>query len=224
MGYYHIRASVGQYLVCQYIGTKTDCRVVMVGEGPDEVCSSYMFNWYAPNGEELDKCAKDLVKDLHIYDCKRSDRCISYHGLEGRVPLLDPEVIEAYWSIPAEWRMPKYKGIEKWWLRKAFDGYDIIPDEVLWRKKEAFSDGVSSKEKSWYTIIQDMCEEMITSEDMVKYQTPSKEACYFKKKFIEKFNDRTNIIPRYWLPRWNGDGQLVTQYMDPSARVLDVYD
>jgi len=219
-----IRASVGQYIVCKYVGTKTDCRVVMVGEGPDEVCSSYMFNWYAPNSEELDKCAKDLVKDLHIYDCKRSDRCISYHGLEGRVPLLDPEVIEAYWSIPAEWRMPKYKGIEKWWLRKAFDGYDIIPDEVLWRKKEAFSDGVSSKEKSWYTIIQDMCEELISDEDMAKYQAPSKEACYFKKKFIEKFNDRTNIIPKYWLPRWNGDGQLVTQYMDPSARVLDVYD
>ena len=58
--------------------------------------------------------------------------------IEGRVPLLDPEVIEAYWSIPAEWRMPKFKGIEKWWLRKAFDGMDLLPDEVLWRKKEAF--------------------------------------------------------------------------------------
>lgn len=220
-----IRASVGQYLVCKYIGDKTDCRVVMVGEGPDEVCSSYMFNWYAPNGEEMDKCSKDLVKELHIYDCKRSDRCISYNGLEGRVPLLDPEVIEAYWSIPAEWRMPKYKGIEKWWLRKAFDGLNIIPDQVLWRKKEAFSDGVSSREKSWYCIIQEKCEIEIKDDEMIKYQAPSKEACYFKKLFIDKFGEnRLNIIPHYWLPRWDSDGKIVDKYMDPSARILKIYD
>jgi len=74
------------------------------------------------------------------------NRCISRWGLEGRVPFLDPEFIKAYWSIPAELRHPKYKGIEKWWLRKAFDGLNLLPDEVLWRKKEAFSDGVSNKE------------------------------------------------------------------------------
>lgn len=220
-----IRASVGQYLVCKYIGEKTDARVVMVGEGPDEVCSSYMFNWYAPSAEDLDNCAKDLVRNIHVYDCKRSDRCISVHGLEGRVPLLDPEVIEAYWSIPAEWRMPKYKGIEKWWLRKAFDGLDIIPDEVLWRKKEAFSDGVSSKEKSWYMIIQEKCEDLIDDQMLTKQQAPSKEACYFKMKFIDTFGEnRLNIIPHYWLPRWNSSGEVVTNYMDPSARALDVYD
>ena len=220
-----IRASVGKYLVCKYIGENTDARVVMVGEGPDEVCSSYMFNWYAPDGESLDKCAKELVKELHLYDCKRSDRCISYQGLEGRVPLLDPEVIDAYWKIPAEWRMPKYKGIEKWWLRKAFDGLNIIPNEVLWRKKEAFSDGVSSKEKSWYKIIQENCEELIKDSDLDKYHAPSKEACYFKIKFIEKFGEnRLNIIPHYWLPKWDSNGNEVTSYMDPSARVLSVYD
>lgn len=95
------------------------------------------------------------MKNIHYFDSRRGDRCISYWGLEGRVPFLDPEVIEAYWSLPAEWRRPQHKGIEKWWLRKAFDGLNLLPSEVLWRKKEAFSDGVSSQEKSWFEIIQE---------------------------------------------------------------------
>ena len=131
-----VRASVGQYLVSKHIGTKTNCKVVLVGEGPDEVCSSYMFNFYAPDGKSLHNAAKEYVKELHYFDCRRGDRCVSYWGLEGRVPLLDPEVIEAYWSIPDFMRHPRHKGIEKWWLRKAFDGHNVIPDEVLWRKKK----------------------------------------------------------------------------------------
>ena len=226
-----VRASVGQFMVCKHIGVKTDCKVVLVGEGPDEVCSSYLFNWYAPNGEELDKSAKEYVKKIHYFDCRRGDRCISYWGLEGRVPLLDPEVIEAYWKLPSNCRHPKYKGIEKWWLRKAFDGMDLLPDEVLWRKKEAFSDGVSSKEKSWYEIIQEDCEKNITDEMMneakkkwTHHTPPTKEAYHFRKIFTEKFGvERHNIIPNYWMPKWNKDGKVVEDYMDPSARVLSVY-
>lgn len=227
-----VRASVGQFMVCKHIGTKTDCKVVLVGEGPDEVCSSYLFNWYAPNAEALDSAAKEYVKNIHYYDCRRGDRCISYWGLEGRVPLLDPEVIEAYWKLPAEWRMPKYKGVEKWWLRKAFDGLDLLPDEVLWRKKEAFSDGVSSKEKSWYEIIQEECEKNITTSMMdqakvnwLHHTPPTKEAYHFRKIFTDKFGvNRHDVVPKYWLPKWNKDGEEVNDYMDPSARVLDVYD
>ena len=226
-----VRASVGQFMVCKHIGIKTDCKVVLVGEGPDEVCSSYLFNWYAPSGEELDKSAKEYVKKIHYFDCRRGDRCISYWGLEGRVPLLDPEVIEAYWNLPSNCRHPKYKGIEKWWLRKAFDGMDLLPDEVLWRKKEAFSDGVSSKEKSWYEIIQEDCEKNITNEMMSQakinwthHTPPTKEAYHFRKIFTEKFGvERHNIIPNYWMPKWDKDGKVVEDYMDPSARVLSVY-
>jgi asparagine synthase (glutamine-hydrolysing) len=220
-----IRASVGQYMVSKYIGEKTDCRVILVGEGPDEVCSSYMFNWNAPNGDSLDKAAKELVKEIHYYDCKRSDRCISYFGLEGRVPLLDPEVIKAYWSIPSEWRHPKYKGIEKWWLRKAFDSLNILPKEVLWRKKEAFSDGVSSKKKSWFEIIQNNVDEIITDKEFTDRNkdfgilTPTKEA-YFYMKLYKKYFKNKNIIKKYWQPKWcNTEG-----YIDPSARVLDCYE
>lgn len=225
-----VRASVGQYLVSKYIGTQTDCKVVMVGEGPDEVCSSYLFNWYAPNGEALDESAKDYVKNIHYYDVKRADRCIARWGLEGRVPLLDPEFIQAYWSIPAEWRMPTYKKMEKWWLREAFSNTDLLPDEVLWRKKEAFSDGVSG-EQSWFQIIQEWVEEKVSAEEMEKaeetypYCTPTtKEAYFYRKIFCEEIGaHRQRVIPGYWQPKWSADGKEVMGYIDPSARSLSIY-
>jgi asparagine synthase (glutamine-hydrolysing) len=225
-----IRASVGQYLVCKWIGTQTDCKVVMVGEGPDEVCSSYLFNWYAPNGEALDKAAKSYVKNIHYYDVKRADRCIARWGLEGRVPLLDPEFIKSYWAIPGNQRMPTYKNMEKWWLREAFAGTGVLPDAVLWRKKEAFSDGVSG-EKSWFQIIQEWVDPQVSDEEMAgaaltyPYCSPmTKEAFLYRKIFCEIFGDhRQEIIPGYWQPKWSANGQEVVGYIDPSARVLGVY-
>ena len=225
-----IRASVGQYLVCKWIGTQTDCKVVMVGEGPDEVCSSYLFNWYAPSGDALDKAAKDYVANIHYYDVKRADRCIARWGLEGRVPLLDPDFIRSYWSIPAEQRMPTYKNMEKWWLREAFAGTGVLPDAVLWRKKEAFSDGVSG-EKSWFQIIQEWVDPQVSDEEMAgaalsyPYCSPTtKEAFLYRKIFCEIFGShRQEIIPGYWQPKWSSNGQEVVGYIDPSARVLGVY-
>jgi asparagine synthase (glutamine-hydrolysing) len=228
-----IRASAGQYLVCKHIGTKTDARVVMVGEGPDEVCSSYLFNYYAPSGYALDEAAKEYVKKIHMYDGRRADRCISRWGLEGRIAFLDPEFITSYWSVPAEWRMPTYKGIEKWWLRKAFDGMGILPDTVLWRKKEAFSDGVSSKEKSWFQIIQDFIDTQVSDEEFAnnnKWNCPTKEAYFYKKTFVEFFGEkRLDIIPHYWQAKFTSDGKVIDfdnsfEYTDPSARTLKVYN
>jgi asparagine synthase (glutamine-hydrolysing) len=225
-----VRASVGQYLVCKHIGERTDCKVVMVGEGPDEVCSSYLFNWYAPNAIELDGAARSYVRNIHYYDVKRADRCIARWGLEGRVPLLDPQFIENYWCVEAEKRMPTYKGMEKWWLREAFQGTNILPEKVLWRKKEAFSDGVSG-EKSWYQIIQEWVEDKVTEEEMLgsaekyPYCAPkTKEAYYYRRLFCDIFGEhRQDIIPGYWQPKWSADGKKVTEYIDPSARVLDIY-
>jgi asparagine synthase (glutamine-hydrolysing) len=226
-----VRASVGQYLVSKHIGTKTDCRVVMVGEGPDEVCSSYLFNWYAPNATAMDETAKEYVRHIHYYDVKRADRCSARWGLEGRVPLLDPEFIAAYWAIPALYRMPTTKGMEKWWLRQAFANTDLLPDAVLWRKKEAFSDGVSSSETSWFQILQAYVETKVTDEEMANaatlypFCTPmTKEAYYYRKVFCEIFGShRQMVIPGYWQPKWTADGKEVQGYVDPSARTLDVY-
>ena len=234
-----VRASVGQYMVCKWIGQNTDCKVVMVGEGPDEVCSSYLFNWYAPNGLALAASAKDYVKKIHYYDVKRADRCISRWGLEGRVPLLDPEFIEAYWAISGEERMPKTRGIEKWWLREAFSperlnrgspfvSCGLLPESVRMRKKEAFSDGVSNT-KSWYQMIQDFVETKVTAEELQNavtlfpYCTPTtKEAYYYRSIFESLFPGRADIIPGFWQPKWSADGE-VKEYIDPSARVLGVY-
>jgi asparagine synthase (glutamine-hydrolysing) len=209
-----IRASVGQYLVSKYIKENTDAKVIFVGEGPDEICSSYLFNWYSPSPEHIHNTAIEYVKEINYFDVKRCDRCISRWGLEARVPLLDPTFINSYWSIPGEWRDPKYKGIEKWWLRSAFQNSNILPQEVLWRKKEAFSDGVSSKEKSWFQIIQEHIKE--------KYNMKEEE--YYMTKFIEFFGEnRINIIPHYWQPKWDREGNVITNYVDPSARTLDIY-
>lgn len=226
-----VRASVGQYLVSKWIGQNTDCKVVLCGEGPDEICSSYLFNWYCSNGDALDESAKEYVKNIHYYDVKRADRCICRWGLEGRVPLLDPEFIKAYWNIPGTARMPAYKNMEKWFLRAAFKDTGLLPDEVLWRKKEAFSDGISG-EKSWYQIIQEYVEPLISDEEFAtastrfSYCTPqTKEAFYYRKVFCQIFGeDRQEVVPGYWQPKWNKQGQEVTEYIDPSARVLGIYN
>jgi asparagine synthase (glutamine-hydrolysing) len=228
-----IRASVGQYLVCKYIGTKTDCKVVMVGEGPDEICSSYLFNFYAPSSNALNECSKEYVKNIHMYDGRRADRCVSRWGLEARVPFLDTEFIRTYWLISPMDRMPNKGKIEKYHLRKAFDGLNLLPDEILWRKKEAFSDGVSSEDKSWYTILQEHIEK-VYQDDIEQYQylkelnlktvPKTKEAAYYKKLFINKFGiNREDIIPNYWQPKWDKEGKEINNYVDPSARTLGVY-
>jgi asparagine synthase (glutamine-hydrolysing) len=228
-----IRASVGQYMVSKYIGTKTDCRVVMVGEGPDEVCSSYLFNYYAPTDRDLDLAAQEYVQNIHMYDGRRADRCVSRWGLEARIPFLDAEFIREYWKIKPEYRHPKHKGVEKYWLRKAFDGLNLLPDEVLWRKKEAFSDGVSSKERSWFTVLQEYVNsnykdeldqyQYILQKDLTNSPT-TKEAKFYRKIFLQKFGlSKDSIIPNYWQPKWDNNG-LVTGYVDPSARQLEVYE
>jgi asparagine synthase (glutamine-hydrolysing) len=213
-----IRASVGQYLVAKYISQHTNIKVVLVGEGPDEVCSSYLFNWYTPSPEQLHYSAVEYVKDLHKYDIKRVDRCLAAFGLEARVPYLDTDFIKAYWEIPAEDRVPQAFGFEKWWLRRAFDPLDeppFLPSEVLWRKKEAFSDGISPTYNSWFHIIQ----------NHIKQNYGMTEEEYYTHTFVELFGkNRLKIIDKPWQPKWNPDRTPVTKYVDPSARTLEIYD
>lgn len=221
-----VRASIPQYMVSKYIGTKTNCRVLCTGEGSDELTSGYIFNYYAPSGEALHECSREYIKNIHLFDGRRCDRCISRWSIEARVPLLDPEVIAAYWNIPSSYRHPKYKNCEKWWLRKAFEDTNILPQEVLFRRKEAFSDGISSKEKSWFQIIQDYIDTQVSDNEFNTNNDTctTKEQYYYKKIFIEIFGkERLSVLPSYWMPKWTADGKELKQYMDPSARVLSVY-
>jgi asparagine synthase (glutamine-hydrolysing) len=123
--------------------------------------------------------------------------------------------------------------MEKWWLRKAFDGTDLLPDSILWRKKEAFSDGISSTEKSWFQVLQEFIDKQVTDEEfatMNSLNCPTKESYYYMKIFIELFGkDRVNIIKHYWQPKFKADGTIVDfndkkSYVDPSARTLKIYN
>jgi asparagine synthase (glutamine-hydrolysing) len=114
--------------------------------------------------------------------------------------------------------MPSYNNCEKFLLRQVFNDETYLPEDCLFRKKEAFSDGISSKDKSWYSVVSSKMD--IDINDNEYLIGPSKEAHYYKKKFIQYFGkERLNIIPGYWQP----DFIKKTDFIDPSARVLSVY-
>jgi asparagine synthase (glutamine-hydrolysing) len=218
-----IRASTGQYLVSKYIAENTDFKVVLSGDGSDEVTSGYLENFLAPSLEELHNHAIDRVKNIHFYDVLRADRATSIHGLELRVPFLDVSFVDFYLQIDPKLRQPvKGEQCEKYLLRKAFtNGY--LPDEVLWRQKEAFSDGISSQENSWHSIIQTMCDKLITDEELANNsfencKPETKEAFYYRQVFTSMYGSNfSNIIPAFWMPKWSNT-------KDPSARSLKVYN
>lgn len=217
-----VRASTPMYLLSKYIKENTDIVVVFSGEGSDEASGSYLYFHRAPSDEAFQEECVRLLKDLCYFDCLRCDKSTAGNGLEVRVPFLDKEFLFEYMRVPTEWKRPK-DGMEKWFIRKAFDGLDLLPDEILWRKKEAFSDGVSSTEKSWFQIIQEHVDKLITDEEFnlnrnkLSPEPNFKESYYYRKLFDNYYPGRAETIPYYWLPHWSGDTK------DPSARVLSIY-
>ena len=217
-----VRASTPMYLLSKYIKKNTDIVVVFSGEGSDEASGSYLYFHRAPNDAAFQSECVRLLKDLCYFDCLRCDKSTAGNGLEVRVPFLDKEFLTEYMRVPAEWKRPR-DGMEKWFIRKAFDGMELLPDEILWRKKEAFSDGVSSTERSWFQIIQDHVDLQISDSEyaekkgLLSPEPQLKESYYYRKIFDQFYPGRSNTIPYYWLPRWSGNTA------DPSARVLSIY-
>ena len=223
-----VRASIGNYLIGKYIAAHSAAKVIFNGDGSDELFGGYLYMNKCPDDIEFDKETRRLLKDIHLFDVLRSDKSISSNGLEPRTPFLDKSFVNYVLSIPAYFRNHKNVGnIEKYLLRYSFfykefgNEKQILPDEILWRKKEAFSDGVSSYGRSLYQILQEhiaMKLNLEKSNHEILF-TPSieTEKYYYKKLFNEFFPNCEKIVPYFWMPKY-------TDATDPSARTLTFYE
>lgn len=249
-----VRASIGNYLIGKYIKEHSTAKVIFNGDGADEVLGGYLYMYLAPDSIEFDKEVRRLLYDIYLYDVLRSDKCISSHGLEPRTPYLDRAFVQYYLSIPPQVRFhTRNEHCEKYWMRAAFTndyyrtstGGPLLPDEVLWRTKEAFSDGVSSKSRSLFSIIQNHYNKQFLKENIVANPSSvssyhfsiiasdsdpimnkigthlipkTAEQYYYRKEFEKNYKGMGSIIPYFWMPKY------ADNIVDPSARTLNIYN
>jgi asparagine synthase (glutamine-hydrolysing) len=244
-----VRASIGNWLLGKYISEHSEAKVIFNGDGSDELTGGYLYMRCAPDSIEFDKECRRLLSDIYLYDVLRSDKSISSHGLEPRTPFLDRTWTQQYLSLPAHLRRFKDSSVtEKHMLRMSFSssyfknskGEALLPNEILWRKKEAFSDGVSKQTRSLYEIIQEftdrqisdlvdikenvnkndfkaMCEASPTMSEVNGHLTPdTSEQFYYRYLFELNYKGMGKIVPYFWMPKY-------VNAKDASARTLDLY-
>lgn len=216
-----VRASVGNYLVSKYISENSNAKVVFNGDGSDEVTGGYLYFHASPNGYEFDKEVKRLLSDIYLFDVLRSDKSISSNGLEPRTPFLDIQFVNTYLSVPLMYRYNPGKP-EKWLLRKAIETCDpeLLPKTVLWRTKEAFSDGVSSQSRSWFEIIHEKvedCKYKVNHYENEGHLKPvTLEQKYYRTLFDTYYPHCSKVLPYFWMPKF-------IKAQDASARTLKIY-
>jgi len=220
-----IRAATPMYFLSKYI-KKAGIKVVLSGEGADEVFGGYLYFHHAPNAIEFQKELIQRVQNLSTADCLRADKSTMAHGLEARVPFLDKEFLNVAMQIRPEDKQPDRASgkAEKYILRAAFDDKEnpYLPEDVLWRQKEQFSDGIGY---SWIDELKTFCEAQVSDEEFAKakelfpYNTPdTKEAFYFRTLFEEMYPEKHAIhTVKKWVPKWQ-------ESKDPSGRASSVHE
>ena len=193
-----------------------------VAAGKELVCPECGAHFYAPSAEEFQKESQKRVRELHMYDVLRADRCISVNSLEARVPFGDLDFVEYVMSIDPEKKLNTY-GKGKYLLRRAFEG-DYLPHDILYREKAAFSDAVGHS-MVWY--LKDYAEKYYTDaefeEKRQKYthaQPFTKESLLYREIFEKYYPGQAEMVVDFWMPNKSWEGCDVD---DPSARVLSNY-
>jgi len=218
-----IRASMGMYLCCKAIHEQTDIRVILTGEISDELFG-YKYTDFAPDAEAFQQEAKKRVDEIYMYDVLRADRSISANSLEARVPFGDLDFVKYVMSVDPRLKMNTY-GMGKYLLRHAFENDRLLPEEILWRQKAAFSDAVG------HSMVDDLkayAEETYTDAEFeirrqqYAYHCPpfTKESLLYREIFEKHYPGQARMISDFWMPNraWKG-----CDVNDPSARVLANY-
>ena len=216
-----VRASMGMYLLCRWIHENTDIRVLLTGEISDELFG-YKYTDFAPSAEEFQKESEKRIRELHMYDVLRADRCISVNSLEARVPFGDLDFVHYVMAIDPQKKMNTY-GKGKYLLRHAFEG-DYLPPDILYREKAAFSDAVGH---SMVDYLKAYAEGLYTDaefeEKRMKYTHArpfTKESLLYREIFEKYYPGQSEMIADFWMPNRSWQGCDVN---DPSARVLSNY-
>ena len=190
-----IRASTPMYLMARAIKAM-GIKMVLSGEGADELFGGYLYFHKAPNAEEFHKETVRKLDKLHMYDCLRANKSLAAWGIEGRVPFLDKEFMDVAMRINPKDKMINGERMEKWVIRKAFEDY--LPKSIVWRQKEQFSDGVGY---SWIDTLKELVEKEISDEQLknAKFkfpiQTPTtKEEFYYRSIFAKHFPSDTAAL------------------------------
>jgi len=216
-----IRASMGMYLLCKWIHENTDIRVLLTGEISDELFG-YKYTDFAPSAEEFQKESQKRIRELHMYDVLRADRCISVNSLEARVPFGDLDFVKYVMSVDPEKKLNTY-GKGKYLLRHAFEG-DYLPHDILFREKAAFSDAVGH---SMVDYLKEYAEVLYTEDEFKEkcekytHAKPfTKESLLYREIFEKYYPGQSEMIVDFWMPNKSWEGCDVN---DPSARVLSNY-
>ena len=217
-----IRASMGMYLMCKWIHENTDIRVLLTGEISDELFG-YKYTDFAPSPEEFQKEAEKRIRELHMYDVLRADRCIAVNSIEARVPFGDLDFVKYVMSIDPKLKVNSYH-MGKYLLREAFAADRILPEDILWRQKAAFSDAVGH---SMVDDLKEYAESLYTDEEyeekrkQYSFATPfTKESLLYRELFEKYYPGQAEMVKDFWMPNKDWEGCDVK---DPSARVLSNY-